>query len=61
MTDGYFLVFTPSSIPSSSTQGPNANLSLDEGFEEVLEDSEDKPTMKTWVSNFDKDSEGDKQ
>lgn len=37
--DGSILVVTPSSIPNSTTQGPNANFSSDEGSEEVLEDS----------------------
>lgn len=61
MKDGSFLVVTPSSIPSSATRGPNANLSLDEGWEDVLEDSEDEPVMKTRVSDFDKNSDGDEQ
>ena len=51
MKDGSSLVVTPSSIPSSATCGPDANLSS-EGFEEVLEDSDDEPTMKKKISDF---------
>lgn len=42
--DGSSLVVTSSSIPSSATCGFDADLSSDEGSEEVLEDSEDEPT-----------------
>ena len=59
MKDGSFLVVTPSSIPTSTTRGPDADLSLDEGSEEVLEDSEDEPVMKTRVSDSNEDSDGD--
>lgn len=45
MKDGSSLEVTPSSIPSSITRGPNADLSF-EDFEEVLEDPDDEPTMK---------------
>ena len=45
------MVVTPSSIPSSATRGLDANLSS-EGFEEVLEDSDDEPTMKKKISDF---------
>ena len=51
--DGYSLVVTPSSIPSSTTRGPNEDLSSDEGSEEVLEDFDDKPTMKKRISDSD--------
>ena len=50
MKDGSFFVVTPSSIPSSTTLGPNANLSS-EGSNKVLEDSDDKPTMKKRISD----------
>lgn len=36
-------------------------MSSDEGFEEVLEDFEDEPVMKTRVSDFDEDSDGGEQ
>lgn len=49
---------TPSSIHSSITRGPDANLSS-EGSEEVLEDSNDKPTIKKMIFDFDEE-EGDK-
>ena len=61
MKDGSSLVVTPSSIPSFVTIGPNADLSSDEGFEKVFEDSDDEPVMKTRVSNSDEDSGGDEQ
>ena len=51
--DGYSLVVTPSSIPSSTTRGPDEDLSSDKGSEEVLEDFDDKPTMKKRVSDSD--------
>ena len=57
MKDGSSLVVTPSSIPSSTTCGPDADLSS-ERFEEVLEDSDDEPTMKKRISNSDEE-EGD--
>lgn len=46
---------TPSSIPSSSTHGPDVDLSSDEGFEEALEDFEDEPVVRKRVSDSDKD------
>ena len=54
--DGYSLVFTLSSIPTSATRGPNADLSHDEGSEEVLEYFDDEPIVKTQVSDFDEAS-----
>ena len=54
--DGYSLVFTLSSIPTSATRGPNADLSHDEGSEEVIEYFDDEPIMKTHVSDFDEAS-----
>jgi len=53
MKDGSFLVVTPSSIPNSTTRGLDADLSF-EGSKEVLEDSDDRPTMKKRISNSDK-------
>ena len=45
VNDSSSLVVTPSSIPSSTTCGPDADLSS-EGSEYVLEDPNDKPTKK---------------
>ena len=56
--DGSFFVVTPSSIPSSTTLGPNAKLSS-EGSNKVLEDSDDKPTMKKRISDSDEEEGGD--
>ena len=36
-------------------------MSSDEGSEDVLEDSEDKPVMKTRVSNSDEDNDDSEQ
>lgn len=36
-------------------------MSSDEGSKEVLEDSKDKPAMKTRVYDFDEDSNGGEQ
>ena len=55
--DGSSLVVTPSSIPSSATRGPDADLSSDERSEEALEDSEDELVLKTTVSDFDEDDD----
>ena len=44
------LVVTLSSIPSSTTRGPDADLSS-ERSEDVIEDLDDKPTMKKRVSD----------
>ena len=52
--DGSSLVVTPSCIPSSATHGPDADLSFEES-EEVLEDLDDKPTMKMWVFDFEEE------
>lgn len=52
--DGSSLVVTPSSIPSSTTCGPNADLSS-EGSEDVLEDPDDEPSKKKRVSDSNKD------
>ena len=53
--DGSSLVVTPSSIPSFATRGLDVDLSFNDGFEEVLEDHHDEPTMKKKVSNFDEE------
>ena len=58
MKDGSFFVVTPSSIPSSTTLGPNADLSS-EGSDKVLEDSDDKFTMKKRISDSDEEEGGD--
>jgi len=52
--DGSSLVVTPFSIPSSTTRGPNADLSS-EGSEDVLEDPDDEPSKKKRVSNSNED------
>ena len=54
MKDGSSLVITPSAIPISTTCGLDADFSS-EGSEEVLEDSDDEPTMKKRI--FDSDEE----
>ena len=54
MKNGSSLVVTPSSIPSSATRGPDADLSF-EGSEDVLEDPDDEPTMKKRVSDFEEE------
>ena len=61
MKDDSSLVVTPSSIPSSVTQGLDVDFSFDKGFEEVLEDSKDEPVMKMRISNSNKDSGGGEQ
>ncbi|KAK9998165.1 hypothetical protein SO802_017768 [Lithocarpus litseifolius] len=48
--DGSSLAITPSSIPTSTTRGPDADLSLEEGSKEVLENS-DEPVVKTRISD----------
>ena len=53
------LVVTPSSIPSSAIREPDAYLSFNEGSKEVLEDSDDEPTMKKRVSDSDKEDSGE--
>ncbi|KAK9998035.1 hypothetical protein SO802_017638 [Lithocarpus litseifolius] len=59
--DGSSLVVTPSSIPSFTTQGLDADLSSNEGSKEGLEDSEDEPIMKTRVSDSDGDNNSGEQ
>nr|POF18731.1 hypothetical protein CFP56_24959 [Quercus suber] len=53
MKDGSSLVVTPSSIPSSATCKPDADLSS-KGFEYILEDLDDELVLKKRISNFDK-------
>ncbi|KAK9998115.1 hypothetical protein SO802_017718 [Lithocarpus litseifolius] len=57
--NGSSMVVTPSSIPSFGTYGPDANLSSDEAFEEILEDFEDKPITKKKVFDSDEDDGGE--
>ena len=57
--DDSSLMATPLSIPSSATRGSDANLSFEKGSKEVLEDSDDKPTMKKRVSNYDEEDSDD--
>lgn len=45
MKDGSSLVVTPSSIPSSVTQGPAVDLSSDGGSKKVFKDSNDEPVV----------------
>ena len=54
-----YLVVTPLSIPNSATRGPNVDLSSNEGFEEVLKDSEDELVTKKRVSDSDEDGGGE--
>ena len=48
---GPSLVVIPSSILSSATQMHDVELAPNKGSEEILEDSDDEPTMKTRISN----------
>ena len=50
MKDGSSLVITPSSIPSSTTCGPDADLSSEES-KDILKDPEDEPVLKKRISN----------
>ena len=50
--DGFSLVVTPSSIRSSTTHGPDADL-FSEGSEDVLENPDNKPILKKRISDFD--------
>ena len=52
--DGSSLVVTSSSIPSSATHGLDVDLSS-KGSKDVLEDLDDKPTMKKRVSDFEEE------
>ena len=47
----------PSSIPTFATQMLGVELSLYEGFEEFLEDSDDELVIKTRISDFDDTSD----
>ena len=58
MKDGSSLVVILSSIPSSATRGPDADLSS-EIFEDVLEDPDDEPTMKKRIFDFDEEESAD--
>lgn len=59
--NGSSLVVTQSSIPSSATRGPDADLSSNEGSDEVFEDSKDEPVIKTIVFYSDEDNIGGEQ
>ena len=48
------LVVTPSSIPSSTTRGPDMDLSF-EGSDDILEDPDDTPILKKRISNSDEE------
>ena len=52
--DGSSLVVTPSFIPSSTTRGPNTDLSSEESGD-ILEDLEDEPVLKKRISNSDEE------
>ena len=58
MKDGSFLVVTPYSIPNSAKCGPDVDLSF-KGSNEVLEDSDDEPTMKKKIFYSNKEEGGD--
>lgn len=60
MKNGSSLLVTPSSIPNSTTRGPDADLSS-EGSKEVLEDSNNEPAMKKMISDSDKEEGGDRK
>jgi len=51
-------VVTPSSIPSSATRRPDADLSS-KGFEEVLENFDDEPTIKKKISDYNEEKGDD--
>ena len=52
MKDGFSLVVTHSSICSSTTRGPDADLST-EGSKDVLKNPDNKPILKKRISDFD--------
>ena len=56
MNDGSSLVVTPSSIPSSTTRGPNMDLSS-KGFKDFLEDPDDEPVLKKRISDSDEEKD----
>ena len=58
--DGSSLVVTPSSIPSSATRGPDADLSS-EGSEDILKDPDDEPIIKNMISKSDKEESADSE
>ena len=53
--DGSSLVVTPS-IPNFATRGSNMDLSS-EGFEDILEDSDDEPVMKKKISDSEEEED----
>ena len=52
--DGSSLVVTPSSIPSSTTHGPDVDLSF-KGSKDILEDPDDEPVSKKRISDSDEE------
>ena len=56
MKDGSSLVVAPSSSPSSTTHGPNVDLSF-EGSKDILEDPDNEPVLKKRI--FDSDDKKD--
>ena len=52
--DGSSLVITPSSIPISTSCGPNADLSSEES-EDILEDPDDEPVLGKRISEFEEE------
>ena len=59
--NGSSLVVTPSSIPNSTTQWLDADLSSNEGFKEVLEDSKDELVIRVRVYESDEDGGGEQE
>ena len=51
---GASLVVTPSSIPSSATNGPDSDLSS-EGSDDIFEDPDDAPVLKKRISDSDEE------
>ena len=51
---GASLVVTPSSIPGSTTRGPDTDLSF-EGSDDILKDPDDAPILKKRISNSDEE------
>ena len=54
MKDGSSLIVTPSSIPSSTMCGPDADLSSEES-EDILEDPKDESVLKKRISDSDEE------
>ena len=54
MKDGSSLILTPSSIPSSTMCGPDADLSSEES-KDILEDPKDESVLKKRISDSDEE------